>query len=105
LGQILTHLQKDRRVGKDGAVSYEGLLVENFKRILNRYMEVSPQVPEAEKRRMISEALRVDGHKRLDLNTILREVSRQESAYKRTVAADYIVATSISLPLILEFLL
>jgi hypothetical protein len=97
LGQIVAQIQSDRRIGEDRKVFFEGMLAENFVTILETYLEVSPEIPEAEKRRMIWGALGSNPQQRLELNSIVSEVSRREAAYNQTTGVDYIFATSISL--------
>ena len=96
LGQIVAEIEKDRRIREDGTVYYEGMLAENFATILETYLEVS-EIPEAEKRRMIWGALGSNPKQRLELKSIVNEVSRREAAYKQRMGVEYILATSISL--------
>ena len=98
LGPIVTLFETHRRIEADGRVSYTGLLLEDLITMIDTCVEVSHEIPEAEKRRIILDAIRSSQNKALEVNRIIREISKREAEYKNTSAVDYILSTSISLP-------
>ena len=98
LTPIVALFESHRQVGDDGRVSCTGLLPEDLITMLDTCVEVSSEISEAEKRRIILDSIRANPHKPLKVNWIISEISKREAAYKNTAPIDYILATSVSLP-------
>jgi hypothetical protein len=98
LAPVVALFESHRRIGADGGVSYTGLLLEDLITMIDTCVEVSYEIPEAEKRRIILDAIRSSQNKALEVNWIVSEISKREAEYKNTRFVDYILSTSISLP-------
>lgn len=98
IGPILVQLEQCKRVDSEGNISYEGWEILELYPTLERTLDFPVELPEAERSRIMRDALRAPPANRpLNTKTFLREVKRLTESYTKARSKPFILATSISL--------
>lgn len=99
IGPILVELEKCKRKDSDGKIFFEGWPIVELYPTLEQAIDFPSSLPEAERRRIMGEALRAAAANRpLNTGALFGEIKRLTYSFANTRPKPFVLATSISLP-------
>src|SRR5262245_5205149 len=100
IGPILVELEKCKRIDSDGKISFEGWPIIELYPTLEQAIDFSASLPEAERWRIMRDALRKAGATRpLSTTAFLGAIKRLTHSFANAQPRPFVLVTSISLPL------
>ena len=101
---IAQRMEKTKTISGEGKVSFSGFVHSEHLVLLNSMVELDREVPEVEKRRIISQATFKAGEKgEITSKSILREIGKLEREYLITEKKKYRLVTDISVSRLCQF--
>ncbi len=91
-------LEKQKQNKNDGSVQFNGIDFEDYATVLLTSINFREEIPDSEKRRIVIKAIFNAGKSGvLTPQSIMKEISKLESAYIKSSSKEYVLVTDISL--------